>query len=137
MAAHYTPWPKLVDLCGIAPFNGLMEKRGGALIDIDREALESRMRDYFDADLSWDEYRARQTALTQDAARSTPRRRGQRPIKAESFDANGVRATPLRPFETRWCYYTPVRPVWNEPRPALLGPVLGWQSFLDDATGGE
>jgi hypothetical protein len=48
VAAHYTEWPRLIDLCEVAPSNGLMEKRGGALIDIDRDALESRMRDYFD-----------------------------------------------------------------------------------------
>ena len=34
VAAHYNRWPKVVDLCEVAPSNGLMEKRGGALIDV-------------------------------------------------------------------------------------------------------
>ena len=35
-------WPKLTELCGASPSNGLMEKRGGALISIDRESLEQK-----------------------------------------------------------------------------------------------
>jgi len=38
----------LTELCAEAPSNGLMEKRAGALIDIDCMALEKRMRDYYD-----------------------------------------------------------------------------------------
>ena len=100
MAAHYTDWPKITEFCAVAPFNGLMEKRGGALIDIDRNALESRMRDYFDSDLSWDEYKARQTALTEDAARCNAKDARAKTIATESFDAGRFAATrcgPLRP----------------------------------------
>jgi hypothetical protein len=130
VAAHYTQWPKVVDLCGIAPSNGLMEKRGGALIDIDRSTLEFRMRDYFDSDRSWDDYRAGQTVLTQDAARCNAKEARAKAIKAESFDADRLRRYALRPFETRWCYYTPVRPVWNEPRPALWAQCWDGNRFL-------
>ncbi len=126
VAANYTTWPAIADLCGIAPLNGMMEKRGGALIDINRDALESRMRDYFDTTLSWHEYQARQTALTQDAARCNAHEARAKAVSAEPFDADRLRRYALRPFETRWCYYTPVRPVWNEPRPALWAQC--WQS---------
>src|SRR3990172_1938400 len=107
-----------------------MEKRGGALIDIDRDALESRMRDYFDSDLSWDEYKARQTALTEDAARCNAKDARAKALAAESFDSNRLRRYTLRPFETRWCYYTPVRPVWNEPRPSLWAQCWDGNCFL-------
>ena len=36
---QYVTWPKLTELSSVAPSNGLMEKRGGALIDIDKSAL--------------------------------------------------------------------------------------------------
>ena len=52
VAAQYLAWPRLVDLCAEPPSNGLMEKRGGALIDMDRLALERRMRQYFDPTVS-------------------------------------------------------------------------------------
>jgi len=136
VAAHYTEWPKMVDLCEVAPSNGLMEKRGGALIDIDRDDLETRMRDYFNADLSWDEYKAQQTALTENAARCNARDTRAKAIAAESFDADRLRRYALRPFETRWCYYTPVRPVWNEPRPTLWRQCFKGNGFVMTRPGG-
>ena len=130
VAEQYTIWARLVDLCAVAPSNGLMEKRGGALIDIDRDALEARMRNYFDAGLSWEEYKARQTALTEDAARCNAKDARAKAIKAETFDRDRLRRYALRPFETRWCYYTPVRPIWNEPRPALWRQCFKGNGFV-------
>lgn len=130
VAAHYNQWPKMPDLCEVSPSNGLMEKRGGALIDIDRDALEARMRDYFNADLSWEEYKARQTALTKDAAGFIPDKARQKAIAAESFDADRLRRYALRPFETRWCYYTRVRPVWNSARPTLWRQCFKGNGFV-------
>ncbi len=46
----------IVDLCALPPNNGLMEKRGGALIDIDREELATRMKAYFNKRYDWQEY---------------------------------------------------------------------------------
>ena len=76
VAAHYAQWPRLLDFCALPPSNGLMEKRGGALIDIDRQALEARMRDYFDRKLSWEEYKERHLFLTGNAGVAMPRTRG-------------------------------------------------------------
>ena len=36
----------------------------------------------------------------------------------------------LRPFELRWCYYCPVRPLWNEPRPSLYKHHFPGNSYL-------
>jgi len=136
VAVHYTAWPKIVDLAALAPSNGLMEKRGGALIDIDAKALEFRMRDYFNADLTWEEYKARQAALTQDAARCVARDARAKALAAEAFDAGRLRRYALRPFDTRWCYYTAVRPVWNEPRPTLWAQAWPGNRFLMTRPGG-
>src|SRR5712692_571707 len=40
VSADYAQWPKIIDLCAVPPSNGLMEKRGGSLVDIGRDALE-------------------------------------------------------------------------------------------------
>ena len=130
VAAHYAQWPKLVDLCALPPLNGLMEKRAGALIDIDREALEARMRDYFDPELPWDEYKARQTALTENAAGFVPRESREKAVRAESFDIANLCRYSLRPFDTRWCYYTQVNPIWNRARPALWAQLWEGNVFL-------
>jgi len=136
VVADYDDWPKLTELCLIPPFNGLMEKRAGALIDIERDDLETRMRDYFDAGLSWNEYTARQAALTEDAARCNAQEARAKATMAEGFDVDRLRRYSLRPFDTRWCYYTPVRPVWNEPRPALWAQCWPNNSFLMSRPGG-
>jgi len=130
VADHYTEWPKLTDLCAVAASNGLMEKRGGALIDTDRDKLEARMRDYFDARISWQEYRGEHKGLTQDAARFSAKDARGKAIHAESFDSARICRYALRAFDTRWCYYTPVRPVWNEPRPTLWAQFWEGNEFL-------
>ncbi len=130
VSREYQSWPKMADLCAVPPFNGLMEKRGGALIDTDRARLEERMRDYLDPDLSWDEYKARHDALTRSAAAFDPKGSRQKAIKAEPFDANHLCRYVLRPFDVRWCYYTSVSPVWNRARPGLWAQLWKGNQFL-------
>ena len=130
VAAHYTAWPKMIDLCNTSPSNGLMEKRGGALIDIDRDALELRIRDYFDPSLSWEDYKAQQTALTQKHTGIDPAKVRKKALAAESFSLDRVLRYALRPFETRWCYYTGINPVWNRARPELKRQCFQGNSFV-------
>jgi hypothetical protein len=92
--------------------------------------LAVRMREYFDAQLSWEEYKTRQTALTENAARFVAKDARDKAIRADSFKKDRLRRYVLRPFDIRWCYYTPVRPVWNEPRPALWAQCWSTNLFL-------
>ena len=52
VAGHYREWPSWSIFR--RPNNGLMEKRGGALMDIDRAALEHRMKLYYDPKVEWE-----------------------------------------------------------------------------------
>ena len=130
VSAAYNAWPKLPDLCEVAPSNGLMEKRGGALIDIDKAALEARMKDYFNAKLSWEDYKARQTALVGEQAGFDPDVARKKALTAETFDPKRILRYAIRPFETRWCYYTQVTPVWNRARPSLWEQCFDGNGFL-------
>jgi hypothetical protein len=130
VAGDYVVWPKIVDLCAVPPLNGLMEKRGGALIDMDRARLEERMRDYLNADLSWEDYKARRNALTENAAAFNAKASRQKAIDAETFDVNRLCRYTLRPFDVRWCYYTSVSPVWNRARPRLWAQLWRGNRFL-------
>lgn len=127
---RYMTWSRVTDLCAVPPMNGLMEKRGGALIDIDRAALERRMRAYFDRDLDWDAYRALGYGLTETQGRFDPRAARQRALEGEGFDVRNLVRYLVRPFETRWCYYTPIRPIWNEPRPGLYAQCWRGNQFF-------
>ena len=129
VAAHYREWPKLDELANDAS-NGLMEKRGGTLIDIDRERLEQRMRMYYDPQVRWEELAALHNGLTKDAARFDAKRTRAKVQAAEKYQPERLRRYTVRPFETRWCYYSPVRPLWNEPRPSLWAQCWKGNSFV-------
>ena len=58
-------------------------------------------------------------ALTANQARFDPKHAREKALAAESFSEDRIVRYAQRPLETRWCYYTAVRPVWNEPRPLL------------------
>lgn len=126
----FASWPRLLDLCAEPPSNGLMEKRGGALMDLDRTALERRMRAYLDPAVSWDRIAELAPSLTEDAARFDARATRGKVVTAEHFEASRLRRYALRPFDTRWCYYSPTRPLWNEPRPRLWSQCWEGNSFL-------
>ena len=130
VTAAYGAWPKLTELCEVAPFTGLEECRGGALIEIDRAPLEQRMRAYFDPAVSWEILCAQNTKLTEDSSRFESKKSRDKLQAAETFDETRLRRYAVRPLESRWCYYTPVRPLWNEPRPSLWAQCWEGNRFL-------
>lgn len=130
ISPEYLTWPKVVDLCGAGASNGLMEKRGGALIDIDRSALEKRMQMYYNRQVDWDTLKALGTGLTEDAARFDAKKARTKVLAAEKYQDDHLRRYAIRPFDTRWCYYTAIRPLWNEPRPSLWAQCWDGNSFL-------
>jgi len=130
VTAAYGAWPKLSELCEVAPFTGLEECRGGALIEIDRAPLESRMRAYFDPSVSWEQLQALNSGLTEKAAGYEPRKARDKVRKVEGFDAVRLRRYTVRPLETRWCYYSPINPLWNRPRPDLWAQCWEGNRFL-------
>lgn len=129
VSAAYSKWPKVTELCAESPSNGLMEKRGGALIDIDCEKLKERMRLYHDKSLDWDAYRLASSTLTGDWARFDARKARARALN-DGFKSSQIVRYAVRPFDTRWCYYTDARPIWNEPRPTLWAQCFEGNSFL-------
>ncbi len=130
VAAHYLEWPKLTDLCATPPSNGLMEKRGGALIDIDRAALGARMRSYYDRSVSWDHLKRLVPGLTDDAARFDAKAARQKVLASETWDPTNLVPYAARPFDSQWAYYSGTRPLWNEPRPTLWKQCWQGNTFL-------
>jgi hypothetical protein len=130
VTGDYHGWPRLTELCAEAPSNGLMEKRAGALIDIDRAALEKRLRDYYDPNVSWDELKALKSGLTEDAAGFAAQKVRPKVKAEEDFEPTHIRRYALRPFETRWCYFSDVSPLWNRSRPTLWQQCWKGNTFL-------
>ncbi len=121
--AHYSNWPLLTELGAEPPINGLMEKRGGALFNSDKSTLQKRIQLYFDRDVGWEQLKLHAEGLTKNAARFEARHAREKLLSTEHYDDSRIVPYSVRPFDVRWCYYTGVRPIWNEPRPSL------WQQF--------
>jgi hypothetical protein len=119
VTTDYRSWPTLPDMAAEPPENGLMEKRGGGLIDVDAHSLEKRMKIYFDASIPWDAFQASGNPLALEASRYSPEKARQRLIHDEGFRAKQLVRYFTRPFDYLHCYYSAIRPLWNEPRPDL------------------
>ncbi len=117
VSSEYESWFKLNDLADELS-NGLMEKRGSALIDIDHEDLENRMKMYFDKSVEFEMLAKLDTGLTKDAAGFEPRK-VRKKLQEFKFESDKLQRYSLRPFDTRWCYYSEVNPLWNRSRPTL------------------
>ena len=107
-----------------------MEKRKGALISIERDVLEHRMRQYLDPTIDWDSARAIVPGLTTDAARFDAKSARKLLMAREGFDSGRIQRFMVLPFDARWCYHTTVRPIWNEPRPAYSAQLWNGNAFV-------
>ncbi len=125
VAPEYSCWPKVVDLCANAPISGLQEMRRGALMDLNRTTLEKRVRLYLDPNTDWQSVKLLGAGLTEDAGRFDAKSARRKLVEREKFEATRIVPYALYPFDVRLCYYSTVRPLWNEPRPALAAQC--WQ----------
>ena len=126
----FASWPTVKDLAGEAPINGLMEKRGGALIDCDQKLLAKRVQAYFDSAVSNAELALMHSGLTTDAARYKATSTRAKHIAASTFNSSNLVRYALRPFDTRYAYVSLMRPLWNEPRPTLWAQHVPGNRYL-------
>jgi len=119
VAAHYLSWPTLADLSSVTPINGLMEKRGGALIDVNADVLAARIENYLDSTVSWTSLQAIQHPLVNDASRFEAVKARVKLLSGPTYDDKRIVRYAVRPFDIRYAYYSGERPLWNEPRPQL------------------
>jgi hypothetical protein len=57
--------------------------------------------------------------LAKNRARFDAERTRKKVISKETFQDSRVLRYLARPFDLGYCYYSPIRPLWNEPRPGL------------------
>jgi hypothetical protein len=117
IAADYASWPRLPQLAAQEPISGLQEMRQGALMDGNRDELERRMRRYFDASVSMSVLEEENCGPVHNMAEFDADRARASLLLAETFRKENLRRYYERPFESRWCYFTSTRPLWNRARP--------------------
>ncbi|MDR1612920.1 MAG: hypothetical protein LBT97_09070 [Planctomycetota bacterium] len=118
----YPSWISVEEIGIYKPMSGLMENRGGALIDVDRERLRKRMEAFFQPEgpdyLRW--------AADKDGLLDALRRRQKRvdPKKwmiwwleaPHGFDEKRIVRFEYLPFDLRWCYYSDMPGLWADPK---------------------
>lgn len=122
ISGSYLTWPRLVDLSGRRPFAGIAEDRSKALMSMDRAVLAERMRRYFDRNISWETLEKQQIGPVRDVPRFKARSCRDK-LLHEGYNETQLVRFILRPFDVQWCYYSPTRPLWREPRPDY------WRSY--------
>lgn len=120
IGADYQSWLKTSELSEINPSLGVLENRKESLISIDKSDIEERFKAYFDLSVDWKKLKASNYGFTNDAARYDAEATRTKLLNKESFENKNVRKIMMRPFDSRWCYFTTSRPLWNEPRPAYV-----------------
>jgi hypothetical protein len=119
-SSMYASWPSVSELCMIDPYNGPIERRGSALISIEKEPLLNRIRAYFDPSVSDEEVRLIHASLMMTGNRIVGTEARTKIRKEFVFDPSRVVRYPVRPFDVRWCYLENLRPLFSEPSPQLL-----------------
>ena len=130
VSRDYISWPSLLELSKTRPFNGLMEKRRGALIDIDKNSLSRRMEIYFDSKIDWDAYKLLNSGLTNNAASFNAEKMRKKAISEFDFKATNIKRYFVRPFDKRYCYYSELSGLWNRNRPSFVEQLDDSRGFL-------
>jgi hypothetical protein len=117
---QYLSWPKVKDLASHGPLNGPVERRGNALISLDRDVLVLRMRAYFDPSVSDDDVAALHPSLMMTGNRIVGPAARKRLLGQTRFDDAKIVPYMFKPFDLRWCYLDNIRPLFSEPSPDLI-----------------
>lgn len=97
-------WPSLPDLFPVS-FPGVKTSRDGFLIDIDLDRLKSRIRDYFDKNISNEEIARRYPEAMKTAAGFNARETREELILRGGPTDSGFIRFAYRPFDNRWLYW--------------------------------
>ncbi len=130
VSSLYTEWVKVADLPAIPPFNGPIERRGFALISIDKEPLVERMTAYFDVTKSDEDIKQIHSSLMMTGNRIVGSDARKKILREFEYNEECIVRYPFKPFDFRWCYLENLRPLFSEPSPQLLGQRFSGNAFL-------
>ena len=126
----YLSWPNLADLMG-DPFKGVQPGRGTALVDIDQERLEHRMRLYFDPDATDSEVAEESADLMEDEAGYKAGRVRAKVLKVKlKYSPDKVTPIAWMPFDERYFYAESSVRLVHRPRPDFKAQVQPNNLFL-------
>ncbi len=125
----YLSWPSLPDLLPVF-FPGVKTSRDELVVDIDRERLISRMRSYFDRDVSNDEF-ARSEPHVMEDSRSYRARNLRDTLQQLGYEPAQVLKYCYRPFDVRWLFWKEQGKLLDRPRTDYLRHVLPGNLWIE------
>jgi hypothetical protein len=125
----YVTWPRLPEFIPVF-FPGVKTSRDPLVIDIDRDRIESRMKSYFDQEISDEDFakvlpEAMQNGYMYDAKgiRATLQVRGFRPWEILRYC--------YRPFDLRWIYWEPETSLLRRKVEQYVGQLVGATVWIE------
>ena len=125
-------WPALPDLFPVN-FSGVNTNRDAFVIDVDLHRLESRIGDYFNAELDDDTIRKRYPTAMGARARYDPRAVRKALLARGGPNGTGFIRHTYRPFDNRWLYWEADTKLLNEKRPEYRPHVFEGNIWLSAA----
>ena len=135
VSEEWFEWPKLVDLFPKS-FPGVKTSRDTFLVDVDLDRLQTRIDDYFDADLSHDEIERSYPRIMAPAARFDAQAVRNTLLRRGGPDEAGFIRFAYRPFDTRWLYWEKDTKLLDEKRAKYKSHVFEgnfWMVFQNKA----
>jgi hypothetical protein len=131
VAAGYLTWPLLPELFPVN-FPGIQASRDDVVVDIDRDRLVERMKEYFDPEISHEEMRRKLPRALESTARfdAEPTREY---LTKRGFLTQYVIRHIYRPFDVRWLYWEPETKLLDEKRSEYFPHVVTGNIWLASA----
>ena len=115
VSSGWGDWPALPDLFPMS-FPGVTTSRDAFLVDIDREKLEARVADYFNANFTDAEIGRRFPSVMKSTGRYNAPTVRDTLIRRDEAKGSGIARYSYRPFDTRWLYWEAETKLLDEKR---------------------
>jgi hypothetical protein len=124
----FLAWPQLTELLPVS-FPGVKTSRDAFLVDIDRQALETRLEAYFDSSVSHQEIRRVAPEAMKNTARFQAESIRDELMKRGLLKKNIVHYC-YRPFDVRWLYWEPETKLLDEKRTEYFPQVFDGNAWV-------
>ena len=118
----YLDWPRLPELFPTC-FPGIKTSRDSLVVNIDRERLETNMRQYLATDLN-DVGMAELVPASMEASARFDPQHARRTLQERGFRPWQVMRYVYRPFDVRWMYWEPTTKLLDEKRSEYVAQVI-------------
>ncbi|MAN81236.1 MAG: DNA methyltransferase [Rhodospirillaceae bacterium] len=129
VSTSYFDWPSLSELLP-ASFPGVKTSRDEFLVDVDEQALQNRIIDYFDASIPDDVIREKYPSILNNAGRfDGPAIRMK--LKARGIAPGNFVRYLYRPLDARWLYWEPDTKLLDEKRSEYFSHIFEGNFWIE------